>query len=112
MEFKTSSNGHSTGVLVGKGEDKERKKMMQKQEELAKNEYKLKRLANHASVKNAYINLERKVQAPPAGGRSNKAIVNTEESEEDEGEDGTEDNFQDSNLISSVHCDTNKDDSR
>ena len=41
---------------------------MEKQEELAKNEYKLKRQANHASVKNAYINLER--NAAPAADKS------------------------------------------
>ena len=59
---------------------------MEKQEELAKNEYKLKRQANHASVINAYINLER--NAAPAADKSlkEKDIINSE-SEEDEKDD-------------------------
>ena len=41
-------------------ENDTKKKLIQQQEELAKDQYRLKRQANLANVKNAFINLERK----------------------------------------------------
>ena len=40
-------------------DEKERKKLMKQQEDLVRDQYKMKRQANLASVKNAYINLEK-----------------------------------------------------
>lgn len=64
--------------------DKEKKKLIELQEELAKNQFKFKRQAQHARVKNAFINLEKQ------GGPSETAPSRRETTGQSDGEYGDE----------------------
>lgn len=91
--MRTSLDISSAASFNTLQQEKERKKLMQKQEELANDQFKLKRQANLASVKNAYINLERQSNGIPTP-RGNKQLATKPVIDSDDDDSEQVDQFQ------------------